>query len=44
MLRGAPIGGVESPTLSLAGVNIIQRALERFVPGSSLIGRLEDMR
>jgi len=41
MLRGEPIGGVESPMFSLPVAALVQRALESYVPGSPLPGRRE---
>ena len=41
MLRGEPIGGVESPMFSLPVAALVQRALEGYVPGSPLPGRRE---
>ena len=41
MLRGEPIGGVESPMFSLPVAALVQRALENYVPGSPLPGRRE---
>ncbi|KOO29441.1 hypothetical protein Ctob_004847, partial [Chrysochromulina tobinii] len=41
MLRGEPIGGVESPLFSLPVAALIQRALENYVPGSPLPDRRE---
>ena len=41
MLRGEPIGGVESPMFSLPVAALVQRVLEGYVPGSPLPGRRE---
>ena len=41
MLRGEPIGGVESPLFSLPVAALVQRALESYVPGSPLPDRRE---
>jgi len=41
MLRGEPIGGVESPLFSLPVAALVQRALETYVPGSPLPDRRE---
>ena len=39
MLRGEPMGGVESPLFSLTVAMFVQRAVEALVPGDRLPGR-----